>query len=191
MIRTLLALSLITATPLAAQTAPEAESQATIDPARVAAGKALLNVIMPPETREAMMDQMMTGLMANIQQGFAGKLGALGDLKDKPEVEAIFDRYMARQQRNTIDMLKENLPGMFDAMANAYARRFTVAQMEETQRFFATPTGQIYMKESVMIMSDPDIAAWQRQLMTKAMEKAPAEIEIMTKELKAAMEKAK
>src|SRR3546814_15125821 len=69
-------------------------------------------------------------------------------------------------------------------MARAYARRFTVAQLGEIETFFRTPTGRIYVTESMNIMSDPDIAAWQRQSIASSMERPPAELEWLSQELK-------
>src|SRR3546814_18844746 len=83
----------------------------------------------------------------------------------------------------TVEQLRTQLPGLFDAMARAYARRFTVAQLGEIETFFRTPTGRIYVTESMNIMSDPDIAAWQRQSISSRMERPTAELERLSREL--------
>ena len=102
-----------------------------------------------------------------------------------PKVKAVFDRFLARQQQLTLDQVNDQLPGLFDAMARAYARRFTVGQLGEIEAFFNTPTGRAYMTESMSIMSDPDIAAWQRQSIAASMDRLPTELERLRKDLEA------
>lgn len=192
MMRTLiLAITLFITAPTYAQTPSEMGAAADVDPARLAASKTLLEVILPPATREATMDRMMSSMMANLSSTMSAKLSEMGSAKNKPEVAAVIDRFIKRQQDAGMVMLKQNLPGMFDAMANAYARRFSVDQLNEIQRFFSTPTGKVYLQESMYIMSDPDVAAWQSKLMNSAMDRIPAEVDAMTKELKAVTEKSK
>ena len=72
---------------------------------------------------------------------------------------------------------------MIDAMSRAYARRFTVEQMAELRTFFTTPTGRAYMAQATTIMSDPDIAAWQQQMMNSTMTRVMGETRKMVAEL--------
>ena len=108
-----------------------------------------------------MFDNMRRGLSDNPR--FAEAIGS------DPKVRALFDEFMTRQMARTTDTLRASLPGMVDAMARAYARRFDVAQMAEVRRFFETPTGRAYMQASTTIMADPDIARWQRDMMARTM----------------------
>ena len=108
-----------------------------------------------------------------------------------PRAGEIFQRFFQRQQANSLAMLKTNFPGMMDAMANAYARRFTVSQMAEMRSFFETPTGQVYINQAPTVVNDPDVAKWQRTLMTSAMAKMPAEIDAMMAEIRALLPKGK
>jgi hypothetical protein len=63
--------------------------------------------------------------------------------------------------------------------------------MGEMRTFFETPTGQVYIGQAATIVNDPDVAKWQRDLMTKEMGKMPAEIEAMMAEIKALPPKGK
>ncbi len=100
-----------------------------------------------------------------------------------PRVVPIFDRFIARMTAESTERLKAGLPTMFDAMTKAYARRFTVAQMTEVTTFFATPTGQIYMDQGATIMSDPDVAEWQRKMAVDAMANVPAQAKAFQAEI--------
>ncbi|WP_033075490.1 DUF2059 domain-containing protein [Sphingopyxis sp. MWB1] len=181
-------LGALCAAPAYAQAAPAPAAAPAVDapaPERVAAATKLLEVMMPPSQREAMMGQIVGATMSNIMGGFNQQPGLQEALKN-PKVKAVFDRFIARQQQLAVADVKQQLPGLFDAMARAYARRFTVAEMGEVEAFFATPTGQKYAVESVQVMNDPDVAAWQAQSVAKSMERLPAELQRFREELQAA-----
>lgn len=176
-----LMLALVPAGPAMAQTAAPAATEP--DPARLAAARRALDVIMPPQERDATIDKMLAPLYATIRDGMAGSANLSKFLGEDPEVRAIFDRYMQRVEQRLLGDMKQGLPEMLGAMTRAYARRFTVAQLDEITAFFATPTGQIYRRESVGIMSDPDIQAWQRKWIAQAMDRLPQDTEQLKREL--------
>ncbi len=182
-VKALLFASALVAAPLHAQSAagPAVETPA---PDRVAAAEKLIDAMMPASQRQAMMAQIVSATMANISAGMEQRFSAEEQLQD-PKVKAVFDRFLARQQQLTLDQVNDQLPGLFDAMARAYARRFTVGQLGEIEAFFNTPTGRAYMTESMSIMSDPDIAAWQRQSIAASMDRLPTELERLRKDLEA------
>lgn len=181
--KALLLVSALTAAPLHAETAPPTAVEAPA-PDRVAAAEKLMEVMMPASQREAMMGQLVSAAMTNVIAGFEQRFGAEGQLKD-PEVRAVFDRFIARQQQLTLEQISGQLPGLFDAMARAYARRFTVEQLGEIEAFFSTPTGQAYTVQSMNVMADPDIAAWQSQSIAASLDRLPAELERLRKDLEA------
>jgi hypothetical protein len=178
--------------PLVANSAPlDARAAETLDPARVTAARTLLDVVMPPAKRDGMIDSMMRGMMANLSQAMLGSPQMKAAFEADPRAGEIFQKFFQRQQANSLTALKANFPGMMEAMARAYARRFTVTQMGEMRTFFETPTGQVYIGQAATIVNDPDVAKWQRDLMTKEMGKMPAEIEAMMAEIKALPPKGK
>ena len=180
----LFALALTIASPAFAQDAP-------LDAARVASAKGLMDVIMPPAKREAMIDGMMRGMMTNITQMMTNSPEMTAAFGGDEHVSEIFDKFMKRQQESSIKMLKDNFPGMMNAMTNAYARRFTTTQLSEMRVFFETPTGQIYVDQAATIMNDPDVQTWQRDLISKGFSRIPKEMEAMMAEIKALKPKAK
>lgn len=164
---------------------PALAQDATLEPARVASAKSLMDVIMPPAKREAMIEGIMRGMMNNVTQMMTSNPEMTAAFGGDKRVTEIFDRFMKRQQESSIKMLKDNFPGMMDAMTNAYARRFTAVQLGEMRTFFETPTGQIYVDQAATIMNDPDVMAWQRDLMTKGFSQMPKDIDAMMAEIKA------
>ena len=149
---------------------------------QLVAAQQLMSAIMPPEQRDAMVEQMITAMMANILPSIRQRLDERGIL-DNPDISPVFDRFLARQTQSAIDQLKVQMPELIEAMSRAYARRFTASQMDEMHAFFRTPTGQLYVTESMGIMSDPDVAEWQRNSMSKSMEKLPDELKKLQEEL--------
>ncbi len=180
----MIALALTVASPAVAQDAP-------LDTARVASAKQLMDVIMPPAKREAMIDGIMRGMMTNISQMMTSSPEMTSAFGGDKRATAIFEKFMTRQQESSITLLKENFPGMMDAMTNAYARRFTPAQLGEMRNFFETPTGQIYIDQAATITNDPDVMKWQRDLMAKGFSRLPKDVDAMMAEIKALKPEAK
>ena len=77
------------------------------------------------------------------------------------------------------------------AVENAYARRFTVSQLNEIKAFFLTPTGQIYGEQSQTLMTDPDVVAWQKDLAARSVADAQRDAPALAAKLKAIEEKHK
>lgn len=177
-------LALVAAPASVAARPAEPVTQPSAD--QLAAAQRLMNALMPEEQREAMIEQMisslMTNLMSGIKQGIPGSDRLAGSA-----AEPVLERFIERQKTLSIAQMKIEMPSMIDATASAYARRFSVAQLDEMYAFFRTPTGQHYVMESMTIMSDPDVAEWQRASMTKTMEKMPEEMKLLIKELEEAL----
>ena len=172
-----LAFALVVTSPALAQPAER------LDPARLASAGKLIDIVMPAEQREAMLGGLMQAMTLNMTKAMEGNQDVAALFKDDPRARAIFERFMARQQTESIETLRESLPGMIEAMRRAYARRFTVAQMDELSTFFATPTGRAYMAQGMSIMSDPDVAAWQQSVMTRTMARMPEQTRALAAEI--------
>ena len=176
------------------QTAPTAKAEgadatpaaAPVDPARLAAARGLIDEIFPPKRREAMIDSMLRPMMANIRRVVAEspKFGAGSNANSTSDV--IIDQFMRDQEKTMFTQLHESLPGMVDAMAHAYARNFTVAQLTDLKQFFTTPAGQAYVEKVPKIMGDPSVLAWQRKVMMQSMGKVKANMASLETKLEAA-----
>jgi hypothetical protein len=182
----MIALALTLATPTIVQAAPTPAAAETLDPAKLAAARALIDIVMPPQTRDGMIDAMLKPMMANVSQAALSNPMFAKEIGDDPKLRAVFDRFLARQTDTMLARLRAGLPGMFAAMERAYSRRFTVQQMADAQAFFTTPSGRAYMREGMSIMADPDVQAWQRSLMQGSMGNMQGEIAALLAELEAA-----
>ncbi len=171
----------IVAMPVAAHAenaAPTTEPSAV----RLAAAKELIAALLPAEQRDAMMEQMIAAMLANVAAGAKQGLDAQTAFDD-PRVSKVFEQFLARTQSETVAQLKAEMPALVDAMARAYARRFSETQLSEMKLFFASPTGQAYVRESMSILSDPDVAAWSRDSMARSFDKMPERIDQLRRDL--------
>lgn len=179
------------------------------DPARLAAARPVIDRIWPMGTYARMMRTIMGPYMqGSIAQVMAMKPGDLipgmgaKDGKDtKPEDNETLAQMAAKQdpyyqQRIALSMnavgdamaelMTKVEPGVRDAMAHAYARRFTVAQLGELDRFFATPTGQAYATDQMQLMMSPDMAQAMQTFLPEMVKAAPdlvARVTAATKDL--------
>ena len=162
--------------PSAAHAQAPAAAVAAPDPARLAAARELIDVLMPPESRAQMIEAMIAPMLGNLQQGMAQSPMFSRAMAEHPEMQTRFATFLERQQVRTMTLMRDALPSMVDAMARAYARRFDVAQCRDIKAFFATPSGRAYMQQSLTIMADPDVAAWQRSMMESSMAHMQADV---------------
>lgn len=166
-----LAFALAAASPAAAiaQSAQPAAALAP-EPARLAAAQALIAKIMPPDRVNEMIDQMMRPMVANLRSAMMQSPGLQEAFDKMPKAKAALDKFVDDEFARSIALTKESMPAMLDAMARAYARRFTTAQIAEIGAFFDTPTGKLYATQAASLMTDPDVLAAQRTMMMKAFE---------------------
>jgi hypothetical protein len=175
--KSLLLAALLLPMPVAAQVAAPAPVPVSApDPSRVVVARRLMDQIMPPATRDQMMRSMMGAMSQNMVGALRQNAQLTTSLEKLPGAQAVFDRFLQRQMEIGTQDLVANLPTMLDAMAKAYARRFTLVQLKEMGVFFATPTGQAYLMQAPTIMSDPDVGVWMNQLMTRSMQRLPEQM---------------
>ena len=183
-----LVLTATTPAAVSAQAGPAvaaAPADAAIEPARLDAARKLMDEIMPPATREQMMTSVMQSMMGAIIQSMRQNPDFARTISAEPKAAAVFDAFIKRQQTLATQDLVTNLPGMIDAMAHAYARRFTMDQLHDLSVFFATPTGQTYVVAAPTVMSDPDVGQWMTGTMRRSQERLPTELAKLAADLKA------
>jgi hypothetical protein len=192
--------------PVASSPAAGPADLAPVDSARLVAARQVIDQVWPLGTYErimrAVMDQMVNGTLASMYDmpadTFAKGLKADGPDKstgktfrqalaeDDPFFEERMRRSMNVMMGEMTALMNEVEPDVRVAFANAYARRFTVAQLNDLHTFFQTPTGQIYARESMTLMMGPDMMKAMQAFAPKMMERMPAitaKVEAATKDL--------
>ncbi|HEX8445975.1 MAG TPA: DUF2059 domain-containing protein [Sphingomonas sp.] len=201
MISILLAAAL--AAPAPAQTVavppPVAAQPAAIDPARLTAATRIIGRVWPLGTYRRMMDGMMDRIMESTMasmyampvRDMAGMGGASADAqkalgnKTMGETIAAADPAFRERMKITTKVMTDEMVGMMSAvepqvqtaLARAYATRFTLAQLDDLDRFFATPTGAVYAREAMMLYTDPEMIKAMQAFVPTLMQRMPAIME--------------
>ncbi|AKM09040.1 DUF2059 domain-containing protein [Croceicoccus naphthovorans] len=176
--------------------APPALAQDAGDAARLEAAEATVDYVFPKGTYERMMrgtmeqmtGQMMDAMVDMPMRDIVGQMGVPKEDLDKlgkgtlREMMAILDpAFMERMQltngvimNGMVDVMTTMEPAMREGLAEAYADRFSAAELNELTAFFATPTGGKYAANSMMIFMDPKMMAKMQESMPRIMEAMPA-----------------
>jgi hypothetical protein len=186
MLATALVLAVAVPAAATAQTAPVAQAP---EPARIAAAKALIAKVMPQERVDAMIDQMMRPMMENLRNAMAQAPQMQAAFAKDPKAKAMLDAFVDEELRHSMALTKSSMPTMMDAMARAYARRFTVAQLNDVSTFFDTPSGKLYAEQAPTIMADPDVLAAQRAVMEQSIRGTMERAQAMVAKLAAEQDK--
>ena len=184
------ALFLLLATPQAATVpVPAAQTAADLD-ARLAKARIIVETSMPAEQRDRMFHQMLDAMMSNMIGGMMqGDPDLAKSLETNTEAAKLLASFVERQKKLALDDLTETGPEMVEAMASAYAKRFSLAELTEVEAFAATPTGARFFQAGTQILNDPAVAEWQRKLFAKAQAREEAELRRLMDELTPLMEK--
>ncbi|MET0307823.1 MAG: DUF2059 domain-containing protein [Sphingomonas sp.] len=198
---------LVPVSPAIAQTAPVAQgapAAPALDPARLSAARNVVGRLLPQgiykrilgTTMNSMMDSMMGSMgklpvreivrMTGISEADANSLGE-GTMD---EVMEIYDPHWQERMQLTMhavidamsDMMVSMEPKVRDALGRAYAREFTLAELQDMDRFFASPTGARYAGKSMELFMDPEMMKTMTEAMPEIMKQMPA---IMAKAMSA------
>lgn len=193
-----------------AQTAPAAKpvvvpapAQPALDPARLAAAEKVVAKLVPQGVYKRMLGDNFGNMMGaamdsignmpalqlvqltGIELSEAQKLGE-GTVR---EVLEIYDPAWQKRMTASTSAFSSVMgrvagqmePAVRKALARAYAREFSIAELAEMDRFFATPAGAHYAAKSLEITMDPEMMTAMTEVMPQMMEAMPE----ITKEMQA------
>ncbi|HEX7850037.1 MAG TPA: DUF2059 domain-containing protein [Sphingomonas sp.] len=163
--------------------APAAAVAAPVEPARLTAARKLIDEILPPEKRDAMIDAMIRPMMANLRDSMAQSPDMAALFQQHPAMRDQMLQFLDGETERSLRVAHETMPALFDAMAIAYARQFTLDQLADMERFFTSPTGKIYMERVPAVMADPAVTAAQRTMMDKAFDGLQDRIKSMAQKM--------
>jgi hypothetical protein len=177
------------------QPAPAAPALGPVDPARLAVADRLVTKLLPAGIYKQLFDKTFNALMDKIV-GQVGEMpiaklarmggvteaqaNALGAAKLR-EVMEIYDPAWQERQRRTMQVMAAGMgdimtsvePKARGALAKAYAREFSAVELEDLDRYFATPAGAHYASRSLLIAMGPDMMEAMNALMPELMEAMP------------------
>ena len=173
-------LAALAATGLRAQQPPAAP-----DPARLAAGRALVDAALPPATREAMIRGIVGPMVENVRTAMANSPQMAELVAKQPGARDVLDRYMQRIVQTSLEGVQAAMPKLAAAMAQAYARHLTLAQLNDTLAFYQTASGRALVASLPTIQTDPAVLQVQREMMADTIAKLPAQVKQLQAEMAA------
>jgi len=176
----LFAAVLVLAQPAWAQSSPapaDTAASTAADSAELKEARRVVARLMPPGFYKTLLGSSMAPIIDNIgdtmKQLPLKRLAQIGGLSeadaakldqvDLAKVMAVYDPYWEDRTKRAMhamlgamaDFFTTIEPEMREAVAHAYANHFTLAELEEIDRFFATPSGGKFAAQSMTIMTDP------------------------------------
>jgi hypothetical protein len=142
---------LANAAPFAAS--GQAQSPPATNSEALALGKSIVETAFPAATRQAMMDKLMTTMLDQM------KAGMQMDRITDPGLRQILSDYLAGVPALLQPTTRAIIPRQMDAVAQAYARMFSLAELKDIAAFAKTPSGTSFLQRSTEVMSDPAVAA--------------------------------
>jgi hypothetical protein len=187
----LLAIALTPVGPVLAQPllSPQEQSSADMD-ARMVKARYIVEQTMPAAQRDQMFSQMLDGFMANMLSGMMQGDPKLKSLLDSnAEAAEIFANFIDRQKKLALDDFRTTGPEMIEALASAYSKRFSLAELSDIEVFASTPTGARFLQAGRQVFADPAIAEWQRRSVARSQARAAIELHRLKDELTPILEK--
>lgn len=162
----------------------------------MAAARITVDHVFPLGTYARLMNGSMNAMMDNMVKaagqiplseiaGLAGQppadLAKLGktNLNDimailDPEHEERTSIMMHSMMSTMMGIMSQLEPSIRDGVAEAYARRFSIGQLADMNRFFDTPSGQAYAANAMTIQADPAVMARMQAIVPVLMQRLPA-----------------
>ncbi len=187
--------TVLTAAPALAQSSalPPRPVAAPADPARLEVARRVMTKLMPEGsyaelTRQAMGSSfdMAVNSIDDLPIAEIAVIGGLSHEEAKAlgnqrigEIMEIYDPHWKTRMKATMDafggmigdLVAEYEPKFREAMANGYAAEFTLAELTELDRFFATPAGAHYASRSLALFMSPTVMKSMTDEMMPAMMK--------------------
>ena len=180
LMRTLAVFAVLMPIPALAETPPPPDAAvAAPDPARLAEAHKLIDQVSPPEKRDAMIEGIIRPMVANMRRSFDESPEFAKIFAEKPALRTKMTSFLDGEIDRSLRIARESMPAMFDAMAVAYARRFSLEQLADVERFYASPTGRVFAEQAPTILADPAVQAAQRAMMARSLEGLQSRVKAM------------
>ena len=153
--------AIVVLAPAAASAQPAAVAQAA-DSAKLAEAHAIIAIMFPPAQLNKMTDDMLTNISAPLRKNLPFQ--SIPDPGLKKLVADFADEAIAQER----PMLQKHMPQILEAMASAYTREFSLAELKDIHAFAQTPSGTRYFSRMTAILGDPAVAHVNAEIMADA-----------------------
>ncbi|RYD49141.1 MAG: DUF2059 domain-containing protein [Sphingomonadales bacterium] len=190
----MIALALASALPAMAQTVPATLAKAGA-PESLAVARSVAARLLPPGVYKQVMASTMDMMAGNMGdtlksvplKAIAEMAGASPEDAEKfaqvdvAAVMSVYDPHWQERQERTMramfgamgDFFVTMEPELREATAHAYANHFSLDELRDLNRYFATPTGAKFAGNYMTLMTDPAIAESMKAMMPKMMQQMP------------------
>lgn len=150
-----LALAALLHSPAAsAQADPvSAVAASDVDPVRLAIASEIVTIAFPEDKREAIFGSAMDATLEQMRATM------FSSLKNDPAAEKIVNRKVDSFVAGSKVILRDHMQDLLDALAKAYTREFSEAELSDMRAFARTDTGRHFFQRSSAVMSDPSFKA--------------------------------
>ncbi len=124
---------------------------AEADTAKLVEARAIIAVVFPPAQRQQMTDKMLNDITAPMRANFPK--AAMED----PGLHAIVDDFINQSLAAQRPLMARHFPALLEAMATAYTREFSLAELKDIHAFADTPSGRHYLSKSTAMIGDPAV----------------------------------
>jgi hypothetical protein len=152
----------------AAEPPPHPAPAAALNPESLAVAHQILDTAFPPAKRMQMFGSMIDSLTEQMKSAVPSS-----QFSNDKDFQALLDRSQARMFAELKAATQDAIPDYFEAMARAYARDFSLDDLDAILAFAKTPTGQHFFERSTQILKDPDVQAASQRMSAKLMAKLP------------------
>lgn len=150
-----------------------------VDPARLKLAEVTAAKLLPTGAYAKIMEDMIGNILTPLFADMPGitdfKISSVTGVsyddvekltpEQKDAIGELIDPFGKQRGEQTIAIVKPMLsdamiqlePPIRQGMSRAYARRFSVAELNAINRFFATPTGAAFAQESFRLQADPEV----------------------------------
>ena len=184
-------------TPVQPATAAEATTASTpVDAPRLAIANHIALQMLPRGAYREIMDSTMRSMADNIVPMLTSMRAATPHADTKADRQAahpnvtstnrldpaVMTRLFAIIADEIGPIITEMEPHIRDGVGQSLARRFTIDQLNDLERFFATPSGATYARQSMALLTDPEVVHATVEIMPQLIRRMPAIAQRMERE---------
>jgi hypothetical protein len=149
-----------------------------VDATAFTLAQGVVETMIPPDKADAMVQDLMRGIMNQMKQGF------IKESTDKG-MQEILDRQLKAFPDRLTPLVRKHMPAQKAAMACAYVREFSMSELRDISAFAQSSSGSHYLSRSTAIISDPSVAAANQAYFSEATTYLDAFRDDLVKELAA------
>ncbi|MEL7445150.1 MAG: DUF2059 domain-containing protein [Pseudomonadota bacterium] len=159
---------------------PESElgaetSETATSPEAMTVATEIVDLGYPEAEREALFFATMDQMVGQMRIAIAPTLP-----QDDPGAVAILDDWITEYTAESKEVLRKHIPSIMAGMTSAYAKIFTLQELNDILAFVQTPSGKRFFALSPAVVGEPSFADANQAYMDESMEMlAPAQTELI------------